>query len=197
MLNESLRIPVAHDQWPIKAIMFTDCFSLFENVRSSNPSIQERSLLREMASFKESVEQGCINEWRWCCTKLQYADSLTKLMDDSLLRSCITSARIRVRPTVQERTSVTGVLREFRYQGPTDIKISDPDRQPLKMLDSKLSSLTDVEIGCYLTELYDRGSIVVENAVFDASNMNIFIAQLSEIENVLKSLPCVEDCLEN
>lgn len=110
----------SHDEnWMVQTAICTDCNSLFENVVTLNPSTQEKILLMEIASLKEALEQGVVNEYRWVPTHLQYADSLTKDMDQELPLTALTRGTIRVRPTLQERTSAKAVVRNW--------KLTDPD----------------------------------------------------------------------
>ena len=64
--------------------------------------------MRELASFREAVNQRVISEFRWTPTNIQFADALTKLMDAEGLIYVIKSGEIRIRPTQKELTSKDG-----------------------------------------------------------------------------------------
>ena len=104
--------------WPIHCELITDCNSLFENVRSLTPHVSEKGLLRELAAFREAVDQRVVNTIRWTPSAKMLADSLTKRMDTAILRRALSSGSFIIRPTPSELTSKKGNKRcEYRYSG--------------------------------------------------------------------------------
>ena len=102
----------------VPTFLFTDCFSLFEAVRQLNPSPAEKSLLKDLYAMKEALQHRVLWELRWCPTGIQYGDCLTKDMDTSVLLNVLRRGNIQVRPTREQCTSNSGVVREhYRFSG--------------------------------------------------------------------------------
>ena len=73
---------------PEKSIMATDCKSLYDLVsRTATPSCSEFRTLLQAKLIKEHIETGiCL---RWVPSGAQIADSLTKIMDNTILREVL------------------------------------------------------------------------------------------------------------
>lgn len=75
LFTELLYGPKSEQQIPI--VCYTDCKSLYEAVKSQK-YVTEKRLRIEISGLKESIENGRISKFRWCNSKQQLADSLTK-----------------------------------------------------------------------------------------------------------------------
>ncbi|CAE7423916.1 RE1 [Symbiodinium sp. CCMP2592] len=77
------------------ALVVTDCKSLFDLVtRLAMPSCEEHRTTLEVLLIKQRCAENA--QFRWIPTTLQVADSLTKNMDPSLLRTVLAQGRFRL-----------------------------------------------------------------------------------------------------
>jgi hypothetical protein len=71
-----------------KAIITTDCKSLYDLIsRTAPPSCGEVRTLLQAKLIKEHLNNG--SQIRWVPSAAQGADSLTKVMDNTMLRECL------------------------------------------------------------------------------------------------------------
>ena len=71
-----------------KAVITTDCRSLYDLVsRTAMPSCEEYRTTLEVLLIREQCQEHCT--FRWIPTTLMLADSLTKIMDTTLLRTAL------------------------------------------------------------------------------------------------------------
>lgn len=69
-------------------ILTTDCKSLYDLIsRTAPPSCQEFRTQLQAKLIKEHLETGI--KIRWVPSQAQLADSLTKMMDNTILRTCL------------------------------------------------------------------------------------------------------------
>jgi hypothetical protein len=69
-------------------IITTDCKSLYDLIsRTAPPSCQEFRTLLQAKLIKEHLQNGI--QIRWVPSGAQVADSLTKVMDNAMLRECL------------------------------------------------------------------------------------------------------------
>lgn len=74
------------------AAVATDCKSVYDiATRTSTPSCEEYRTCLECLLIRERLQESC--QLRWVSSRAQLADSLTKAMDGSLLRQCLTEGR--------------------------------------------------------------------------------------------------------
>ena len=70
------------------SIITTDCKSLYDLIsRTAPPSCQEFRTLLQAKLIKEHLRSGV--QIRWVPSQAQIADSLTKIMENSMLRECL------------------------------------------------------------------------------------------------------------
>ena len=78
-----------------KAVIITDCRSLYDLVtRLAMPSCEEFRTTLEVLLVKQRCAENAV--FRWIPTTLMLADSLTKPMESSLLRTVLTQGRFRL-----------------------------------------------------------------------------------------------------
>ena len=69
-------------------IITTDCKSLYDLIsRTAPPSCQEFRTLLQAKLIKEHLQNGI--QIRWVPSGAQVADSLTKIMDNTMIRECL------------------------------------------------------------------------------------------------------------
>jgi hypothetical protein len=61
---------------PIQA--HTDCKSLVDHILCPKPKVQEQRLMVDLAAIRDDIASGVISSVRWCPTKLNPADGMTK-----------------------------------------------------------------------------------------------------------------------
>ena len=70
----------AHRVGPrLRALLATDCKSLYDSVSSPSPTVEDKRSLVNIRSTQEVVNRNTIH---WLPTSLQMADSLTKISND-------------------------------------------------------------------------------------------------------------------
>ena len=82
------------------SIISTDCKSLYDIVsRTAAPSCQEFRTVLQAKLIREHLAAGVLV--RWVPTGAQMADSLTKIMDSTVLRECLRLGRYRLKDEAQ------------------------------------------------------------------------------------------------
>lgn len=79
-LGELIFLEPAHRVGPrLRAILATDCKSLFDSITAPNPTVEDKRSLVNIRSIQEVISRHAIH---WVPTRLQRADSLTKISED-------------------------------------------------------------------------------------------------------------------
>jgi predicted metal-binding protein len=83
-----------------QSIITTDCKSLYDLIsRHAPPSCQEFRTLLQAKLIKEHINNGI--QIRWVPSQAQLADALTKIMDPSVLRECLSIGRYSLHDEAQ------------------------------------------------------------------------------------------------
>ena len=115
------------------AIITTDCKSLFDLInRNAPPSCTEFRTVLQAKLIKEHLENGI--QIRWVPSGAHIADSLTKVMDNTMLRTCLQSGQYSLHDEdeiLKSRSDARTRLRWFQsHQPPTSDGTSEFMEKP-------------------------------------------------------------------
>ena len=102
-----------------ESIIATDCKSLFDLInRTAPPACQEFRTQLQAKLIKEHINNGI--QIRWVPSGAQVADSLTKVMDNTMIRECLRQGRYALHDEheiLRSRSDSRARLQWFRQQG--------------------------------------------------------------------------------
>ncbi|CAE7320795.1 GIP [Symbiodinium sp. CCMP2592] len=124
------------------ALVVTDCKSLFDLVtRLAMPTCEEHRTTLEVLLIKQRCAENA--QFRWIPTTLQVADSLTKNMDPSLLRTVLAQGRFRLFDTSESLARDAQRRKAIEWlQQPSD-RVHFRDSSQLNIFGRSTESLTE------------------------------------------------------
>ena len=116
---DELREDLKHLPKKTESIIATDCKSLFDLIsRTAPPACQEFRTQLQAKLIKEHINNGI--QIRWVPSGAQVADSLTKVMDNTMIRECLRQGRYALHDEheiLRSRSDSRARLQWFRQQG--------------------------------------------------------------------------------
>lgn len=110
-----------------ESIIATDCKSMFDLIsRTAPPACQEFRTQLQAKLIKEHINNGI--QIRWVPSGAQVADSLTKVMDNTMIRECLCQGRYALHDQhdiLRSRSDSRARLQWFRQQGSEANEVKD------------------------------------------------------------------------